>query len=107
MPMVVDPVIWAIRILHVIAFSVEVFIRREFGERYDWMGPFFRDAHPTQHCHHGVPYSLLPAAYRRRYLPRMSGLFWYGFIIMTGYHMLRIWQRNRQGHCPAQPVARD
>lgn len=96
MPMVFDPLAMLLRILHVISFSVEIYVRREFGERYiGWLHFLFTL----------ILLSVIISVFRFLYFlpligggvyPQISGLYWYGVIFMTGYHMLRIWQRNRQ-----------
>jgi hypothetical protein len=92
-----DPVIWVIRILHVISASVEVYIRREFGERYIGWVHFFLSL---------ILLNIVMTAFRIIYFlpmigggiyPKLSSIYWYSFIFLTGYHMLRIWLRNRQG----------
>jgi hypothetical protein len=84
-------------ILSWLSVSLEVFIRRDFGERYlNWLRLFL--GYIAMDLFTLIPtliFSLIPFM-ARQYLP-VSSYFSYGFLILGAYHQFRIWQRNRRG----------
>lgn len=84
-------------ILSWLSVSLEVFIRRDFGERYlNWLRLFL--GYLAMELFTLIPtiiFSLIPFM-ARNYLP-VSAYFSYGFLILGVYHQFHIWQRNRRG----------
>ena len=84
-------------ILNVLSFSVEVYTRHSFGERYiNWLRFIFAMLLLNTIMGFFRMLYMLPLIGGGIY-PQMSSLFWYSFIGLTLYHLYQIWQRNRRG----------
>ena len=96
-PRMPDPLKVLYEILNVLSFSVEVFTRHEFGERYiSWLRfilslVIINSFIGVLRIFHSLPF-VGGGSY-----PQMSSLFWYSFLCLSSYHLFRIWRRNRKG----------
>ena len=84
-------------ILHTLSIPNEIYMRREFGERYmNWIR-FICSLLIINFCLGTLRFfHSLPLVGGGVY-PQLSSYYWWGFIGLSMYHLFRIWQRNRRG----------